>query len=84
MDDSGATVQGEHVIYRFNYATNQYEHFQYLTGIGITFGMSAFQLTGKQYLFVCNYKDWDGTQEASSHFWVYDNNTGDCWILLRG
>ena len=76
-DESGATVQGEHVIYRFNYDTDQYEAFQSLTGIGASYGLSAFQLTGKQYIFVCNYKDWDGTQDASSYIWVYDNNTGE-------
>eukprot|EP00057_Strongylocentrotus_purpuratus_P035487 XP_799323.3 PREDICTED: uncharacterized protein LOC594805 [Strongylocentrotus purpuratus] len=81
MDSSGNSAQADQVILRYDYTTEQYEPMQTLAGLGMGYFMADFQLTGKQYLFLCNYKAWGGTQDTDSFLWVYDNSSGKYCVL---
>ncbi|XP_071488444.1 uncharacterized protein [Diadema antillarum] len=74
-NDAGDADLPSQIVYRYNYTSQQYDWMQSLSGLGRAIKASAFQLSGKQYFFICNYREWDGNQDADSYVWVYDNST---------
>ncbi|XP_041480129.1 uncharacterized protein LOC121427676 [Lytechinus variegatus] len=80
QDSAGNNAQADQVILRYDYSTEQYEPMQILTGISVAYFLTEFQLTGKQYLFICNYREFGDTQDTDSYLWVYDNSS-DSFIV---
>ncbi|XP_072039690.1 uncharacterized protein [Amphiura filiformis] len=71
VDDSGNSIVGKNVIYKYNKNSGDYEHFQYLYYGGETTHYNAFEIDNQMYIFQCNHRDIDDLQDTESKLYVY-------------
>ena len=71
MDANGDASQAQHVIYKFNNDTGDYEHLQYIYYGGKTYKYNSFEINGKMYIFQANYESYSTGKTSNSRIYVY-------------